>query len=204
MKKYIITLCIALLVTNQGAVFSKGAVDTEPGTLKISTDCGLEEKEKEFALLLVSYPGQKHASLTCNPLLQKFAESRAKDMATREYFSHVDPDNVGPNEKLEARGYNLPDSYRLGRSNNIESIAGGIRSPVEAFEGFLDSTPHRNHLLGLTDFYLQQNEFGIGYYVNPKSLHTYFWVVVIARKKTAEDPNLICTPPPGPCYKVIL
>lgn len=200
---FLIALYILPLGIGKNIAFSEGNINTASSVLKIDGNCDFEKKEKAFAILLLSHPEQKHDTLTCNPVLQWFAESRAQDMAMKHYYSHVGPDNVGPNEELEMLGYILPDSYRHGRSNSIESIAGGYPTADSAFNALLDSTPHRKHLLGLNSIYLQQNEFGIGYSYNPETSHKHFWVIIIARNKTAEDPDLVCAPPPGACYEVI-
>ncbi len=45
----------------------------------------------------------------------------------------------------------------------------------------IPSKGHREHLLGVSDFYANALDIGIGFAANPDSRYRYYWVVVIAK-----------------------
>ena len=45
------------------------------------------------------------APLVANPALRCAARLHSRDMATRDYFDHVSPDDVGPAERTDSAGY---------------------------------------------------------------------------------------------------
>jgi uncharacterized protein YkwD len=169
---------------------------TEPGP------CDLSREESALARQLTDKRLQQRRRLVCNPRLVTFARARARDFAERQYFAHVTPDRVGPNDLLRAWGYSLPDHYSRGLSNNVEAIAGGLAGPEAVWKALLDSTAHRVHLLGELPFYQEQDEFGIAHYYDPDTPHSHYWVVVLARPRKPGDPRMICTPAPGPCFNL--
>lgn len=164
--------------------------------------CDLNREESALARQLTESRLQRRGHLVCNPRLVAFARARARDFAERGYFSHVTPDRVGPNDLLRNWGYELPDYYSRGLSNNVEAIAGGLTGPEAVWEALLASDAHRVHLLGELSFYREQDEFGVAYYYDPDTPHTHYWVVVVARPPKPGDPRLICTPAPGPCFRL--
>ncbi len=164
-------------------------------------DCGLSGNEIFIAQLLTSSLQKRH-EIKCHPLLQRFAEHRAEDMASRGYLAHISPERLGPNQMLRDFGYSLPDQYLDGLSNGVESIVGGIESPQAVWQALLDSPAHRPHLLGDGPGFSEQNEFGIAYRQNIYAPHVDYWVIVIARQQMPEDPSLICTPAPAVCFPV--
>ncbi|MCB9159667.1 MAG: hypothetical protein H6644_07395 [Caldilineaceae bacterium] len=85
--------------------------------------------------LFRSDPNQTRAAINCNLTLSAVAQQRAEDMAARHhYFSHVNPDGVGPTNWCATRLPALPSFYSMERDgNNIESIAGGFASAQEAW-----------------------------------------------------------------------
>jgi len=165
-------------------------------------DCELSAEESSLALRLTQSELQQRGRLVCNPRLVAFARARARDFAERGYFSHVTPDRVGPNDLLRAAGYGLPDFYSRGLSNNVEAIAGGLTGPEAVWDALLASEAHRVHLLGELPFYQEQEEFGVAHYYDPDTPHSHYWVVVVARPRKPGDPRMICTPAPGPCFKL--
>ena len=163
--------------------------------------CVLSEPERRLASLLTGSQ-QKRPVLTCEPQLHAFARLRAQDMARRGYLAHLTPDRKGPNQLPRSVGYPLPPTYRGGLSNNIESIAGGIRSPEDVWRALTASSSHRAHLLGDDPAYLDQDEFGVAYQRDLYAPHVDYWVVVIARKARPGEAQLICTPEPAECFRV--
>ena len=144
--------------------------------------CDLNTQEQQIAQYMIDHPDQERPSLTCHPILAQVARERARDMAERHYFSHVNPDGYGPNYLVEQAGYDLPDYYSAAPdANNIESIAGGYATAEAAWQAWMDSDPHRTHLLGLVPFFAQQIDFGIGYVYDPDSDYRHYWVVITAK-----------------------
>lgn len=144
--------------------------------------------ERELATLMKQARGQRHRTLAYNATLARVARQRAYDMGTRNYFDHVNPDGLGPNYLVTRAGYRLPGFYSKRRSgNNIESIAAGSETPAEAWDNWMGSASHRAHLLGLTDFYAGQTEYGVGHAYVPGSRYKHYWVVIIAEPAGGRD-----------------
>ena len=143
--------------------------------------CGLNEAETAVSQLATHHPNQGRITMTCDPTLAQVARARAQDMAQRNYFGHVNPDGYGPNYLVSQAGYNLPGWYGATQnSNNIESIAAGYATATDAFNAWLASTGHREHLLGESSFWADQTAFGIGYYYDPTSTYHHYWVFISA------------------------
>lgn len=107
--------------------------------------------------------------LVWNDTLARVAEARATDMATRNYFGHVDPSGNGVNYYIQKSGYRLePEWTKSRRDNSFESISAGVESGEQVIsylikdEG-IPSLGHRQHLLGLNDWYLKMTDVGIGF-----------------------------------------
>jgi hypothetical protein len=140
-------------------------------------------QEAAFIGYLTTDAGQQRTVFRRNEILMKVAQQRATDMATRDYFSHTDPDGYGANHHVEAAGYDLPGTYGQGDAdNNIESIGAGTSLPNTMWANFMASEPHKDHLLGETEFFADQDEYGVGYAVNLSSTYDYYWCVLTARK----------------------
>lgn len=163
--------------------------------------CALDDNELILFQKLIEHSKNPH-DLSCDPTLQTFAEFRARDMATRGYLSHISPEHRGPNQMLRDASYPLPDIYRDGLANNVESIVGGIESPDAVWKALLASPAHRAHLLGEGAGFDEQDELGVAYARNLYAPHVDYWVIVIARRARPDDPRVICTPPPATCFPV--
>lgn len=145
--------------------------------------CEPSAEEAAFEELFRSDPDQTRAVIDCNMVLSAVAQARAQDMADRNYFGHVNPDGVGPNQLVRDAGYQLPSYYSLARDgNNVESIAGGFASAQAAWDGLMGSPAHRRHLLGEVEFYREQIDIGIGYVYDADSEYQHYWVIITARK----------------------
>jgi uncharacterized protein YkwD len=126
--------------------------------------------------------GQQRPSLTFNPILAQVARARAADMGRRNYFAHINPDGVGPNTLVTQAGYILPAFYGNERSgNSIESIHAGGDTAEKAWDSWMHSPPHRKHILGLSDFYAGQIEYGIGHAYILSSQYKHYWVIITAK-----------------------
>jgi len=150
--------------------------------LSVASAAPLATEEQQLASLLVSDRGQRRERnrMTPDPILSAVARARAEDMAKRRYFSHVNPEGVGPNALVRAAGYALPAAWP-GRSENfIESIGAGYATAEAAWDGWMHSAAHRTHLLASSAFYRDQTKFGIGSYADPASPFRRYWVVITA------------------------
>ncbi len=108
-------------------------------------------------------------ALIWNDTLAKVAEAKALDMATRNYFGHVDKNGYGMNYYINKAGYKL-DAYMLKdkNANFFESINGGADNGTDAIKDLIidHGTPghgHRTHLLGMNAFYADLTDIGIGF-----------------------------------------
>ncbi len=141
----------------------------------------LTSQEQTIANHLVNDPGQKRPFLQLDPILTQVARARAQDMANRHYFDHVDPDGYGPNWKVQQAGYQLPSGWTNPVSlNYIESIAAGESSADATWNDWMNSPPHKEHLLAEDAGYVQETSYGVGYAAVSGSDYTYYWVVITA------------------------
>lgn len=94
------------------------------------------------------------------------AELKANDMAEQDYVAHESPEGQDPEDLLEEVGYTY--NTAIG-----ENIAGGEEGAGATFDQWLDSTDHREIMLG--------EEFtavGIGRAHNPDSTYDWYWAAV--------------------------
>jgi hypothetical protein len=106
--------------------------------------------------------------LMWNDTLAKVAETKALDMATRNYFAHVDPDGYGINYFMNKAGYKLPAYYLTSKSDNyFESLAAEEPDGIAAIKDLIidagePTLGHRKHLLGI-ESYGGYVDIGIGF-----------------------------------------
>ena len=107
--------------------------------------------------------------LKWNETLAKVAETKAADMARRNYFGHVDPDGYGINYFINKSGYKLvPEWIKERNLNYFESIAVNYPNGEDAVKMLIidKNTPslgHRKHLLGLDNWNASLTDIGIGF-----------------------------------------
>lgn len=151
----------------------------------------LNPQEQAIAQKMVNDRDQGRPALTWNPILAQVARARARDLATRDYFDHVNPDGHGPNYMVRQAGYPLPEWWGTDpKANYIESIAGGYASPDDTWNQWMGSPDHRTHILGLNSFYASETCYGIGYYYDAGSTYRHYWVIITA------------PPPPAPALTI--
>jgi len=80
-----------------------------------------------------THPLASHAGLNCA------ARLHSNDMDARDFYQHVNPDGVGPRERMEAVGYDLGPWG--------ENILKGPTSAQEAMEGFMESPDHCSNIM---------------------------------------------------------
>ena len=116
---------------------------------------------------------KKRDNLVWNENLAEAAQEKAADMAERGYFSHVDPDGCGMNYYINEAGYELRSDWVKPKSSNFfESIyyeygytgdGEGLRAIMSLILDENTNPPgHRNHLLGIEDFWADCRDCGIG------------------------------------------
>lgn len=126
--------------------------------------------------------------LTWDNTLAQEAERKAADMATKNYFAHVDKKGYGMNYYVNKAGYKLPNNWLDNRKNNqIESLGANTEGP-DVFikqliidKGVAD-LGHRKHLLSIGSFFAKNTHIGIGIAYNPDSEYKYYCCILIAPK----------------------
>lgn len=107
--------------------------------------------------------------LQWNDTLAKVAEAKAFDMATRDYFGHIDPEGFGINYLIDKAGYRLNPGWIISKSDNyFESLAANLVTGETAIkslvqDSFTPSLGHRKHLLGLEEWNATLTDIGVGF-----------------------------------------
>jgi len=100
-------------------------------------------------------------ALAWDDRLAAVARRHSEDMARRGYFAHVDPDGHDPFARLDAAGIR----WRAA----AENIAEGQRTTREVYDGWIESTPHRENIERR-----EYTHYGLGVY-------RYRWTLLLAR-----------------------
>lgn len=125
--------------------------------------------------------------LAIDPILMRAARKKAEDMADKNYFDHVNKEGEGINWMIHGMGYTLENRWIQKKSlNAFESIAAGYATGIENINSLIldkgeDPPGHRQHLLGMTDFWSDCTDIGVALVHNPKSKFKYYFVVIIAK-----------------------
>lgn len=91
------------------------------------------------------------APLVLDGKLSNVAQTKAKDMVERNYFSHTSPTYGSPFDMLKQFG--------ISYSAAGENIAEGQSSPQEVMNDWMNSTGHRENILSS-----KYDKIGVGYY----------------------------------------
>jgi uncharacterized protein YkwD len=155
-------------------------------SFKTGTDVIIDKDEAQKAFVLLNdirtYPTKyenefsflktlkiKNTKLIWNDTLAKVAEAKTYDMAKKNYYGHVDPKGNGMNYYINKSGYALNPLWTKQKSkNNFESIAAAVDNGESAIRVFIidkdvPSKGHRNHLLGIGEWYASLVDIGIGF-----------------------------------------
>ncbi|MEQ1858676.1 MAG: CAP domain-containing protein [Chthoniobacteraceae bacterium] len=176
-------------------VFAVAFVVLFSGLFSASVSRAAEVNAQELAIfnLMKNASGQRRASVTLDPILCRVARAKAADMAARGYFAHVDPSGRGANYLVRQAGYSLPAGYDMSVSgNNIESLSAGRESTGAAWNDWMSSSLHKQHLLGEVPFFAAQTSVGVGFVNVPGSQWQWYWVVLTA---PPSGPQLSITAP---------
>ena len=155
-------------------------------SVRASSSVTLVPQEQAIADYMASNSQQGRPQLILDPVIEGVARARAKDMAERNYFSHVNPDGVAANYLLRQAGYVLPAWWGGDpAANYVESIAAGYSQPSATWNAWMSDSGHKTHLLALNSFFATETHYGVGYYYDPNSTYQYYWVVITAPPQPA-------------------
>jgi uncharacterized protein YkwD len=138
---------IAALSHHGGGDSSSSSKNTAPGSGSQTGDSGTaSSSDEQQALSLLNNDRAKNGlpALKSNSQLTSLARNYAKDMISRGYFSHYNPEGQSPFDRMQAAGI----SYRTAGENLA------INTSVPAAEtAFMNSSGHRANILnsGYTD-----------------------------------------------------
>ncbi len=124
--------------------------------------------------------------LTWDPLLAEAAGEKAAEMASENYFGHIDLQGKGMNYRVYRKGYLLPAEWtRNAAANYIESIAANSKDPRHFIDQLIidkgvQDKAHRQHLLGTTHFYSNASRIGIAIAYSRESAYKYYCCILIA------------------------
>ncbi|MBN2786891.1 MAG: CAP domain-containing protein [Paludibacteraceae bacterium] len=128
-------------------------------------------------------------ALIWNDTLARVAQEKALDMANKNYFAHINKSGQGINILIHQAGYTLEKEFIKNKKNNFfESLAMGQDNGVEVInELILDKVvnppSHRQHLLGLTDFWASCLDIGIGFVTTDNPQIPTYTCIIIARHR---------------------
>ncbi|WP_051969403.1 sigma-70 family RNA polymerase sigma factor [Kitasatospora azatica] len=92
--------------------------------------------------------------LSSNAKLQLAAQRQSDDMAARQFFDHTNPDGAGPQQRIDAAGYQW--------SSWGENIARGQSDPASVMDSWMNSPGHRANILNCAF-----KEIGVGVHLGP-------------------------------------
>lgn len=106
--------------------------------------------------------------LTMDPNLRCAGRMHSKDMADRDFFSHTNPDNESPWDRMDKAGYG---AY----SNAGENIAAGSPDAAGTMDQWMNSDGHCANIMN-PDF----EHIGVGYH--PGGQYGHLWTQVFGAK----------------------
>ena len=163
-KTFLLFISISLAVQPSPGIDKEEAQKAFLLLNKIRTNPQSFTSQMDFLKGVKAMPGLKW-----NDTLAKVAEAKAMDMATRNYFGHVDPEGYGMNYFINKAGYKLEARWIASKElNYFESLGAGAPSGEAAVRSLIidANTPslgHRKHLLGLDTWNAPMTDIGIGY-----------------------------------------
>ena len=134
--------------------------------------------------LILEYTNQERnkrglESLIWNNILAKTAREHSKDMATRNYFSHITPEGKDVMDRAVENGYTYTQMIYVGE--NIFMVEGdSFVSPEElareCVDDWMGSAGHRKNILDRTF-----RECGVGIYLDERNSRVYITAVYGSR-----------------------
>jgi len=110
-------------------------------------------------------------SLALRGPLTAAARIHSADMACNNFISHTGSDGSRPADRVAAQGYSF-----TWIGENIYCGGGSYNAPQQAFQWWMNSTPHRENILGAN-----YQSIGIGYQYNPDGNYGGCFTLVFAR-----------------------
>lgn len=104
------------------------------------------------------------AAVSIHPLVTEAAQLHSDDQVANRNMSHTGSDGSNPGHRLDRVGFNW--------RGWAENVGAGHRTPAVIFDGWMNSTGHRNNMLG--------NYRYIGVAVAESSDGTKYWTMVLA------------------------
>lgn len=190
MMRFILVLCIFAACLAMASTRPSPTADREEAyaAYELLNDIRRHPERYRKSLQLNPREALTKTPLRWNDTLARVAEARAYDMATRDYFGHVDPDGYGPNYHIHHGGYTLnPDWLKSLTANNFESIAANYARATDGIRSLIlgKGQPikyHRKHLLGMDKWNHSLIDIGIGYVRMPSgSEYKSYMCVLIAK-----------------------
>lgn len=146
-----------------------------------TTDLLAQEHEKQM-ICLINQVRANHGlkRLRLNPNLAKCSRKHSRDMASRNYFSHLAPEGVNAGQRATANGY---EWSAIG-----ENLAAMESSPQMVMNSLLNSPSHRKVLLNP-----KYCEIGVGRAFNSASNYKFYWTQTFGRRGSGQG----CSAPPS-------
>ena len=89
---------------------------------------------------------QKLPQLEASPALADVARAHSRDMLSRDFFNHINPDGANPRDRVQKHGLAF-----AGVAENIYSTRNGTMDPAELasimVDGWMNSPAHRRNIL---------------------------------------------------------
>lgn len=132
-------------------------------------------------------------ALIWDDVLAQEAQRKAADMATNNYFAHVDKKGYGMNYYVHKAGYTLPQNWLKNKAENyVESLGATTEGPNDFIDQLIidkgvPDLGHRKHLLSVGEFFSKNTHVGIGIAYNPNSIYKYYCCILIAPKMDANS-----------------
>jgi uncharacterized protein YkwD len=188
MKVFFLSLLLILNSASTQQVVS--GLDQKEARLMFDYLQQLRQKDVPSNDPLLKYVPKNAVKLIWNDTLAAVAEARATDLATRNYFDHIDRKGRGVNYYIAEAGYQLEPEWIENKDYNFfESLEAGKETYKEIIADLIidkgvPSKGHRKHLLGLDDWNSKNTDVGIACFRvgdDMKAEYSTYTVIIIAR-----------------------
>jgi hypothetical protein len=180
--KRIALLILVMVVCGHNGIAAAGGVKTDSVQARLAFEYLNKVRTNPDAyvgeFVFLKWEKITRRALVWNDTLARAAERKVNDMATKNYFAHVDPQGFGMNHYINESGYVLlPDFLKDPANNFFESLyfwgtsdstdPALVNTGEPAIKSLIkdDGVPdfgHRKHLLGIDDWNASLYDVGIG------------------------------------------
>ncbi|MDH6113953.1 uncharacterized protein YkwD [Kitasatospora sp. MAP12-15] len=129
------------------------STSAHPSPTPTATPSG-DYAQQVLALVNIQRAQNGCGPVTANAKLQQAAQGQSDDMAARNFFDHTNPDGAGPQQRIDATGYQW--------STWGENIAMGQPTPASVMDSWMNSPGHRANILNCAF-----KELGVGVHLGP-------------------------------------